>query len=539
MANENLPLIGLSDVERSLTDNVNLQRARRKITGQQIRTVLVSSTGFFMDAYDIFVINLVVPMLGYVYYSNQGNTVPSDIQGILKGTTNVGNFFGQIIFGILGDSKGRKSIYGIELLIIILATLGSAMAGAAPVGVGVIGFLGFWRFLLGIGIGGDYPMSATVSSEWSSEGRRGQMLALTFSMQGWGQFFGALVDIILLAIFKKPIETAQVNIDYVWRMLLGIGVVPAVCTIYSRFHLPESARYAEQVLKDAKLVAKGKAYALGKDLPDLNTHEASNSIPHQDDAPKDRKHLKEFCSYFSHWCNFKVLLGTCSTWFLLDIAFYGLSLNQSVVLSAIGFAPDSATTLPWETLWKQAIGNLIITLLGSIPGYYVTVFTVEYLGRKTIQIIGFTMEVILFTIVAAAFYTLEERAEWAFIVLFVLIQFFFQFGANATTFIIPAEVFPTRFRATAHGLSAACGKAGAILAAFGFNVLVDLNGKNSFLPQTLGIFAGIQFVGLIATIFLIPESKGKNLDDFEDNGSEGQRNTSPNRLATIEQENTA
>ena len=261
MSNENLFDAKPSEVKAVSTENV--QKARKKITGRQIRTILVSSTGFFMDAYDIFVINLVLPMLGYVYYRNQQNTVPSNVQGALKGITNVGNLFGQIIFGILGDSKGRKSIYGIELLIIIVATLGSAMAGSAATGVGALGFLGFWRFLLGIGIGGDYPMSATVSSEWASEGRRGQMLALTFSMQGWGQFVGALFDIILLAIFKHSIEADQINIDYVWRILFALGILPAICTIYSRFNLPESARYAEKVLKDAELAEIGKAYARG------------------------------------------------------------------------------------------------------------------------------------------------------------------------------------------------------------------------------------------------------------------------------------
>jgi PHS family inorganic phosphate transporter-like MFS transporter len=534
MSIEELPQTEVTEVNQGSTDNGNAQKARKKITGRQIRTVLVSSTGFFMDAYDIFSINLIVPMLGYVYYANQQNTVPSNIQGVIKGITNVGNLFGQLTFGFLGDSKGRKSIYGIELLIIIIATLGSAMAGSAATGVGTLGFLGFWRFLLGIGIGGDYPMSATVSSEWSSEGRRGQMLALTFSMQGWGQFAGALCDIILLAIFKHPIEANQINIDYVWRILLAVGIIPALCTVYKRFTLPESARYAEQVLKDDELAEKGKAYALGKDAKDSNTYERSNSINQKQKLSKNRNHFKEFRAYFSHWRNFKVLLGTCSTWFLLDIAFYGLSLNQSVVLSAIGFAPDTATTAPWETLWKQAIGNLIIILLGSLPGYYVTVFTVERLGRKTIQIIGFTMEVILFTIVAAAYYPLKERAEAAFVILFVLIQFFFQFGANSTTFIIPAEIFPTRFRATAHGISAACGKAGAILAAFAFNVLVNRGGKNAFLPQTLGIFAALQFVGLIATIWLIPESKGRNLDDFEDTEYQPQKEIPSDDIAAIE-----
>jgi PHS family inorganic phosphate transporter-like MFS transporter len=534
MSNEDLSQIEVSQVQQTPMSNDTLEQSRKKITARQIRTVLVSSTGFFMDAYDIFVINLVLPMLGYVYYSNQQNKVPSNIQGVLKGITNVGNLFGQITFGILGDKKGRKSIYGIELLIIILATICSAMSGSAATGIGTLGFLGFWRFVLGIGIGGDYPMSATVSSEWSSEGRRGQMLALTFSMQGWGQFFGALFDIILLAIFKGAIEANSINIDYVWRILLALGLIPALCTIYSRFTLPESARYAEQVLKDAKLAEKGKAYALGIDESNPSPTASTDDVM-KDHVPNERHHFKEFLAHFSHWSNFKVLLGTCSAWFLLDIAFYGLSLNQSIVLSAIGFAPDSSTTPPWETLWKQAIGNLIIVLLGSIPGYYVTVFTVERLGRKKIQIIGFTMEVILFTIVAVAFYPLKDRAVAAFIVLFILIQFFFQFGANATTFIIPAEVFPTRFRATAHGISAACGKAGAILAAFAFNVLVNRGGPNAFLPQTLGIFAGIQFAGLIVTILFIPESKGKNLDDFENNDYQPQMEMSPKENTSFEQ----
>ncbi|CAF4868546.1 unnamed protein product, partial [Rotaria sp. Silwood2] len=165
--------ISAESLERSTTENNSKQhdRSENKITGRQFRTVLVSSTGFFMDAYDIFVINLVVPMLGYIYYMDQKNTVPSDIQGILKGITNVGNLVGQLLFGFLSDSKGRKSVYGIELLIIIVATICSAMAGSAAIGVGTLGFLGFWRFILGIGIGGDYPMSATVSSEWSSAGR--------------------------------------------------------------------------------------------------------------------------------------------------------------------------------------------------------------------------------------------------------------------------------------------------------------------------------------------------------------------------------
>lgn len=147
------------------------------------RTILTSGAGFFTDSYDVFIINLVTPMLGYVYYASNSNKMPADVEGIVKGMASVGTLIGQLLFGFLGDILGRK-IYGFELLIIIVGTINCATASSAVRGVSAIGFLGCWRLILGIGIGGDYPMSATITSEWSSTGRRGQMMALIFSMQG-------------------------------------------------------------------------------------------------------------------------------------------------------------------------------------------------------------------------------------------------------------------------------------------------------------------------------------------------------------------
>lgn len=82
-----------------------------------------------------------------------------------------------------------------------------------------------------------------------------------------------------------------------------------------------------------------------------------------------------------------------------------------------------------------------------------------------------------------------------FIVCFALLQFFFNFGANATTYIYPAEVFPTKFKATAHGISAASGKAGAIISALAFNQLTDSIGTPNVLWSeslylTIGGFRG-------------------------------------------------
>ena len=95
-------------------------------------------------------------------------------------------------------------------------------------------------------------------------------------------------------------------------------------------------------------------------------------------------------------------------------------------------------------------------------------------------------------------------------------QFFFNFGPNATTFIIPAEVFPSRVRGLGHGVSAAVGKLGAILSALFFNYL---SGPQVIgLPNVLWIFFACNILGAVSTFTLIPETKGKDADvlDFEE-----------------------
>lgn len=95
------------------------------------------------------------------------------------------------------------------------------------------------------------------------------------------------------------------------------------------------------------------------------------------------------------------------------------------------------------------------------------------------------------------------------------IEFFFTFGPNATTFIIPAGVFPSRVRGSAHGFSAACGKMGAILSALLFNYL---SSNVIGLPNVLWIFFACNLLGAVATYFLIPETKDRDSDlvDYEE-----------------------
>ena len=154
---------------------------------------------------------------------------------------------------------------------------------------------------------------------------------------------------------------------------------------------------------------------------------------------------------------------------------------------------------------------------GAIPGYWVTVTTVDWPGRKPIQITRFAILTILFTVIGFAYEPLK-KSDNGLLALYVVAQFFFNFGPNATTFIVPGECFPTRYRSTSHGISVASGKIGAIIAQCVFGPLAHWGAKGGvnssdtpWLNHVMQIFALFMLCGCF-TSFLIPETKRLTLE---------------------------
>ncbi|KAF8227722.1 MFS general substrate transporter [Tricholoma matsutake] len=495
---------GIEEIEHN-------ERAPFILTFAEVKLLGIAGIGFFLDAYDLFIINPVATMLQYRLYG--GHNLPPNLEGFMKAGANIGSVIGQFAFGYAADALGRKAVYGKELMLIIFATI---MSLTTPTGLlspdHCLIYLGMFRILLGIGVGGDYPMSASVTSDRSNLRKRGTMLAYIFSNQGWGSLVGGLVTVIVLAAYKGVIEgKGEVSkVDGVWRIVVGISLVPAFGTLYQRLTLPESTRYiAAQKLKSGEegdAIAEIKRAQLGESRDGKVEESIQISSIDDDKAPEElatkKAQFTEFLEYFSEWKHAKILLGTCMCWFFLDIAFYGINLNQNVVLQQIKF--DGKTGTPWHRLFKIGTGNIIITALGFVPGYYVTILTIEKLGRKWIQIQGFLFAAFFLSILAGLF---NKLSTVAFVVNFAFLQFFFNFGANTTTYCYPAEVFPTRFRGFAHGISAACGKAGAIISALVFNTLSQKIG----IPNVLWIFVGCCVAGAGFTL-LLPEVKARDPD---------------------------
>jgi PHS family inorganic phosphate transporter-like MFS transporter len=158
------------------------------------------------------------------------------------------------------------------------------------------------------------------------------------------------------------------------------------------------------------------------------------------------------------------------------------------------------------------------------------VFLVDRMGRRTIQIIGFAALTAFFVVLGFGYDAIKNYSIELFIALFTLSQFFQNFGPNATTFIIPGECFPTKYRSTAHGISAAMGKLGAIISQVGFLQMKDVGGKNKGVPLIVQIFSGFMLAGLALT-FLLPETKGKTLEELSGENDEDEQEEVKNAAA--------
>ncbi|CAI8603069.1 unnamed protein product [Vicia faba] len=479
--------------------------------------IVIAGMGFFTDSYDLFCISLVTKLLGRIYYYDGGNSpgsLPQNVSAAINGVAFCGTLAGQLFFGWLGDKMGRKRVYGMTLMLMVIASLASGLSlGKDP--KAVVSTLCFFRFWLGFGIGGDYPLSATIMSEYANKKTRGAFIAAVFAMQGFGILAGGAVGIIVSSAFKaffpapafhdNPVLSTVPQADYVWRIVLMFGAIPAALTYYWRMKMPETARYTALVAKNAQQAAADMSKVMQVVIEtevDQNQRQGGNEFGLFTESFVRRHGLH--------------LFATAITWFLLDIAYYSQNLFQKDVFSAIGWIPEAKTMSALEEVYKIARAQTLIALCSTVPGYWFTVAFIDRIGRFTIQLMGFFfMTVFMFALAIPYHHWTLSGNQIGFVVMYSLTFFFANFGPNATTFVVPAEIFPARLRSTCHGISAAAGKVGAMVGAFGF-----LYAQNSIgLRMVLLLLGGANFLGMLFTL-LVPESKGKSLEEISGEADE-------------------
>ncbi|KAK2988193.1 hypothetical protein RJ640_020675 [Escallonia rubra] len=217
------------------------------------------------------------------------------------------------------------------------------------------------------------------------------------------------------------------------------------------------------------------------------------------------------------------LFACASTWFLVDIVFYCSQLFQSQIY--ISYLPDGQNV--YQDAYNVARLGAIVAVCSTIPGYFATVYFIDRVGRVKIQIMGFFFMAIGLLSIGIPYYNerWDEKAKTGFMFLYGLTFFFSNFGPNTTTFIVPAELFPARFRSTCHGISGAAGKVGAIIGAVGF-LWASHNQNEGGYPKAIGmtavlvILGGVCIVGMVITYFFTRETMGRSLEENENEDDE-------------------
>jgi MFS family permease len=440
----------------------------------------IPGMGMFAEAYILFAIGNIKPLLKIMYPNCWGSARPADCN--TKAVEEIetieicGIVCGMLIIGFMADWMGRK--WGSRVCTVIM-TVGciflTSVAGSAEAFLAV---LATGLFVFGLGVGGEYPLASSSAAE-RAEGnpelrkKRGQTIALTFTQQGWGNWSNTLVILILLAcVGATGTNPTPDEASTVVHVQFAVGLFIILCLLVYRF----------TKLEESKVWAAERA-GVDREL--------------EDEGEKENTKKLYIVVFRRNWSR---LFQTCFAWFLNDFVFYGNKLFQSTFINVI--------TGGNSTVFK----NIQWTLLNStvaLAGYFTAAFMVDrpWYGRKLTQLVGFGMLGILFLMCGVFYNTLVTDQIHVFQFLYFFSSYWGQFGPNSTTWLVPGEVFPTDVRAFFHGISAAVGKIGAIVAA---QVFSSVSTQATFYAS-----AGCGFFGMALTWLFLPDTTGLDLSEID------------------------
>lgn len=437
---------------------------RIKMSKFHYKMLLLSAAGVFLDGYDLFIISVVLLFIKPIWV----NTLPPDERGLVMGliaaSALIGMFVGALTLGHYTDKIGRKTMYVIDLLFFVV------FAGLSALAQDVYQLIIF-RFLLGIGIGADYPISSTYISEFSPAEKRGRMISSTFTFWGIGALTAAVVGYIIALWSPLGMDS--------WRLMLLSGVIPAVIVIALRTTMPESPRW---------LLSQAKTESAIKVLKTLNPNINVDGLDLK--VKKERSSIKDLISPVY----IRRTLFAWIPWFFMDIAVYGIGMYIPTILQALGFRDPI----------QSIVGTAILDVFG-IVGFLIAILLIDRVGRLKLQIFGF-----LGMGVSLLLLGLTNGANiMLLLILFAIFQISENAGPNTTTWVVATELFPTRLRGTAQGSSAAISRVGAITGVFLLPLITQYYGEYA----AITVVSLSAFAGLIATFILGEETRSLSLEE--------------------------
>lgn len=443
----------------------------------------LSAMGIFIDGFDLFIIGIALPLIKVSY-----NPSPVEI-GLLGVSCIIGAIIGSISMGYLTDKLGRRIFYIADMVFCIMAAVLTSLSWSME-------SLIFFRFVLGIGIGADYPICASYISEFMPSKIRGRMIIAGFSFQAFGMLAAALSGIIILKLMPGDLELA-------WRLMFLVVIIPASIVLYLRLKVPESPRWLLSRGHTRRAATIIHDFVPGR-KKDIDKIIATEKTFIRESAGKDLSYFELFSPKFIR----RTILVSVP-WFLMDIATYGVGIFTPLIIGSI-IQTKGITVM--DTAVVEAQGAAFVNVF-LILGFLLNIIMVEAIGRIKLQLAGFLgMAAGLGILAYASCLPGGSHGNVALVFMgFIMFNLMMNMGPNATTFMLPVELFPTHARASAHGLASAAAKAGATFGVF----ILPIMKASWGIASVLIMIAVTALLGFAVTYAFRVEPKGKSLDDLE------------------------
>ena len=379
----------------------------KDINNKQSLVLIVCALGLFIDGYILYISSIAGPFIKQMYN-------PSTlVLGLIQALPLLGTAIGAIIVGRIADKIGRKKMLIINLIFFIVVSILCSVATSVE-------SLALLRFLIGFGIGMDYPICASYLLEKAPKGQANKQLSWCMVLNTSAAPVGVLVAWIIFSVCPEISA---------WRWMLLSAAIPAIIALVLRLGLTESQVWVE---------SRQKQLETGKIK---TTVEAYKELFSKDSA--------------------KITIALSVAWFCHDFAYYGIGLFIPKILAAFHFAPSG-------DLLKSASSLIRNTLVFSSIVLFCALIIVAIVNKvKLIKLMNFGFITGFIALLCMGIFSNTSDHLWN---CFVVIAGFtvFQLCARAqsvTTFLFPAKCYPTDIRATGHGLAAAMGKVGAFVGA--------------------------------------------------------------------------
>ncbi len=447
----------------------------------------LSTGGTLLSGVSMFLLGVTLPLIIPIF------AMPATSIGLAAAMLMGGTVVGALIGGHLADRLGRKPVMIMDMILLMIATLLTALSPDARILIGA-------ELLVGVGIGMDFPVGSSYLAEFMPQGRRGRMMAASIAVQSIGMLAGAGFALVLL-------QDAHSG-DNTWRWLLAAEALLVLPYLLGRLTLPESARWCmgrghnaeaarilERIAPRQKAMLAAMAQRLGKKI-----HHVAKTRPGQ---------RMGFWTLFSPEYRRRTLLVTLP-WFFMDVATYGVGLFTTILLGTMRNGENVGIMNGVGRGLANALdsGKVdIFLLLGSL----LSLWMVPWLGRIHMQMIGFGGMTLGMGLLYVATELAGGTAAHPQIILsgFMVFNLFMTAGPNATTFILPTEMYPTQVRAFSAGFAAAVAKIGATISVFLLPVIQSALGVTVILL----LMGTVSLLGLVLTYHFRVQGRGLTLEE--------------------------